>query len=587
MVRFSLVNLYLHGFADPHIHDYDTLTSDDRWNEFYDVILANPPFMSPKGGIRPHNRFSVKSSRSEVLFVDYIAEHLTPNGRAGIIVPEGIIFQSGKAYKQLRKMLVDNFLVAVISLPMGVFNPYSGVKTSILILDKSLAKQSNSVGFFTIENDGFDRGATRRPIDKNDLPQVKKDIRTYLNLCKNKAQTDVTPPANGLIVDKQAIIANKEHNFSESHYRETDSVMTEWEMTNLEDVVIEMKDGGTPPRKHPEYFGGDINWAVVKDIKPEIWTTKETLTAEGLKNSSAKVWPVDSIIISLGASIGHVGIAKRPTATKQGLCGIVVNREKVLPMFLACVLRNKTDFIRSLSSGVTIKEVRPSKLKTLFSFPLPPLEIQQEIVSEVDGYQKIIDGARMVINNYHPHIPTDHNWPMVELKEFATLINGRAYKRDELLSDGPTPVLRVGNFFSNKEWYYSDLDLPDDKYCAAGDLLYAWSASFGPRIWDGPRAIFHYHIWKIKISDEMDKKFLYFLLENDSKQIKAEGHGIAMIHATKSGMEKRKFPLPPIRTQQAIVSELEAEQSLVNANHELIKRMEQKIDSTIARVWGE
>ena len=81
MVRLSLVNLYLHGFADPHIFEYDTLTSEERWNEYADVILANPPFMSPKGGIRPHNRFSVQSKRSEVLFVDYMAEHLTSNGR--------------------------------------------------------------------------------------------------------------------------------------------------------------------------------------------------------------------------------------------------------------------------------------------------------------------------------------------------------------------------------------------------------------------------------------------------------------------------------------------------------------------------
>ena len=99
MVRLSLVNLYLHGFTDPHIYEYDTLTSEERWNEFADVILANPPFMSPKGGIKPHKRFSIQAKRSEVLFVDYMAEHLTPNGRAGIIVPEGIIFQSQTAYK--------------------------------------------------------------------------------------------------------------------------------------------------------------------------------------------------------------------------------------------------------------------------------------------------------------------------------------------------------------------------------------------------------------------------------------------------------------------------------------------------------
>ena len=136
MVRLSLVNMYLHGFVAPQIVEYDTLTSEENWNEYADVILANPPFMSPKGGIRPHSRFSMNSKRSEVLFVDYMAEHLNAGGRAGIIVPEGIIFQSQNAHKQLRKKLVEECLVAVVSLPSGVFNPYSGVKTSILLLDK-------------------------------------------------------------------------------------------------------------------------------------------------------------------------------------------------------------------------------------------------------------------------------------------------------------------------------------------------------------------------------------------------------------------------------------------------------------------
>jgi len=131
MVRLSLVNMYLHKFPVPKIYEYDTLASEEKWNEFYDIILANPPFMSPKGGIKPHKRFSIQAKRSEVLFVDYIAEHLNPNGRGGVIVPEGIIFQSGNAYKKLRKMLIENSLYAVVSLPAGVFNPYSGVKTSI------------------------------------------------------------------------------------------------------------------------------------------------------------------------------------------------------------------------------------------------------------------------------------------------------------------------------------------------------------------------------------------------------------------------------------------------------------------------
>ena len=120
--------------------------------------------MSPKGGIKPHKRFSVQATRSEVLFVDYMAEHLTATGRAAIIVPEGIIFQSCTAYKALRKLLVDSSLVAVVCLPAGVFNPYSGVKTSILMLDKRAHKQTDKVLFVKVGNDGFNLGAQRRAV---------------------------------------------------------------------------------------------------------------------------------------------------------------------------------------------------------------------------------------------------------------------------------------------------------------------------------------------------------------------------------------------------------------------------------------
>ncbi len=149
-------------------------------------------------------------------------------------------------------------------------------------------------------------------------------------------------------------------------------------------------------------------------------------------------------------------------------------------------------------------------------------------------------------------------WSWVPLGEVATLLNGRAYKQAELLDSGPTPVLRVGNFFSNRSWYYSDLDLPEEKYCEEGDLLNSWSASFGPKIWKGPRAIYHYHIWKILISEQIDKKFLFYLLEKDSEDIKAQGNGVGMFHATKGGMEKMLIPLPPMSEQKRIVEKLDA-----------------------------
>ena len=135
MVKLSRVNLFLHQFASPTIHIYDTLTNDARWAEKADLILANPPFMTPKGGVVPHTRFRIPAKKSEVLFTDYIAEHLTPDGRDGVIVPNGIVATTQNAYVKLRRFLVEDSLVAVVSLPAGCFKPYSGVKTSILFLD--------------------------------------------------------------------------------------------------------------------------------------------------------------------------------------------------------------------------------------------------------------------------------------------------------------------------------------------------------------------------------------------------------------------------------------------------------------------
>ena len=212
MVRLSLVNMYLHGFADPHIFEYDTLTSEERWNEYADVILANPPFMSPKGGIRPHKRFSVPSNRSEVLFVDYMAEHLTSSGRAGIIVPEGIIFQSQTAHKQLRKMLVEEYLVGVISLPSGVFQPYTGVKTSILVLDKIIAKRNPNILFSEVKDIGFSLGIRRTPTEENDLPYVQSDYRAYY-----KGQN---LSLKSWLVSREKVLAN-ECNLSGTQYRST------------------------------------------------------------------------------------------------------------------------------------------------------------------------------------------------------------------------------------------------------------------------------------------------------------------------------------------------------------------------------
>lgn len=168
------------------------------------------------------------------------------------------------------------------------------------------------------------------------------------------------------------------------------------------------------------------------------------------------------------------------------------------------------------------------------------------------------------------------NWNWVILGSVASFLNGRAYKKSELLDDNKlTPVLRVGNLFTNSKWYYSDLKLDSNKYIDKGDLIYAWSASFGPRIWQGGHVIYHYHIWKVNFNKSLvDKKFLeYFLSDERNVLGETKVHGSTMKHITKTNMEHLPFPLPPLTEQKRIVTKLEKLMPLVDEYEKAYNRL--------------
>ncbi|MFJ6958528.1 MAG: restriction endonuclease subunit S [Ligilactobacillus ruminis] len=147
------------------------------------------------------------------------------------------------------------------------------------------------------------------------------------------------------------------------------------------------------------------------------------------------------------------------------------------------------------------------------------------------------------------------DWKQRKLGEVATFINGRAYSQDELQNSGKYKVLRVGNFYTNDSWYFSDMELDEKYYAKDGDLLYTWSATFGPHIWHGDKVIYHYHIWKVELSNILEKSFAVQLLEQDKDKILSDKNGSTMVHITKSGMEQKKALLPPSIKEQANIGE--------------------------------
>ena len=617
MVRLSLVNMYLHGFAQPRIHEYDTLTSEDRWNEFADVILANPPFMSPKGGIRPHNRFSVKSKRSEVLFVDYMAEHLTPEGRAGIIVPEGIIFQSQNAHRQLRKKLVEDYLVAVISLPAGVFNPYSGVKTSILILDRKLAKQTDHIAFYKVENDGFDLGAQRREIEQNDLPMVHDELWRYLDrsrASKTRIVTESEPTTKGteqdvaysseslkssleLVVKKEKIAADGEWNLGIERYRTYGPENLKYVWVGLGDILLDKPQYGSGARKVP--YNNNIRYVRITDI------TDNGDLRTGDVVSPSKIEPnlflnIGDLLIARSGSVGRTYIHRDPSGTYQYAGYLIrfrINPEKANPEFVYHITKSEywDDWIVNNSKTGTLTNINAKQYST-FRFPLPPLDVQREIVAEIEGYQRVIDGAKAVIDNYRPRIEVDPGWPLVEIGEVCNLINGRAFKPQDWVGpdSGGLPIVRIQNLnVLNGEFNYYTGDINSRYVINNGQLLFSWSGSrgtsFGAHIWYGTKAILNQHIFKVEFDQSrVTKKYLYHVLNRAVTEVEQNLHGgVGLVHITKGNLERIHIPLPSMETQNEIVSEISAELAVVNANVELTKRMEGKIRATIGKLWGE
>jgi type I restriction enzyme M protein len=402
MVRLSLVNLYLHGFSDPNIIEYDTLTTEERWNDNFDVILANPPFMSPKGGIRPHKKFKVTSNRSEVLFVDYIAEHLNPNGKAGIIVPEGVIFQRGKAYQELRKMLVENFLYSVVSLPAGIFNPYSGIKTSVLLMDKAIAKRTNRILFLKIDNDGYNLGAQRNVIKGGQLYEAFEILTNFKNSIENR--TDFENISIAHAVEKTLIAKNGEFNLSGKRYKSLSEIDSNYPLVTLGDLC-DLKNGYAFRSKDYVEYSNTMN-VRMSNIRPnagfDINYNPRYLPDSFATKYSEYLLNDGDVIIAMTDLANDPKILGAPTIVKSSNKSFLLNQRvgkffnidqtKLYIPFLRIVLNTNVvkEYYKSLGGGGLQINIGKKDILNI-QIPLPSINIQKEIVAGIEGYQKEIE----------------------------------------------------------------------------------------------------------------------------------------------------------------------------------------------------
>lgn len=580
MVRTATVNMYLHGFSTPNIEIHDTLTSEEHWQNRYDVILANPPFMTPKGGIQPHGKFGVKANRAEVLFVDYIASHLKPNGRAGIVVPEGIIFQSGKAYKELRKNLVENYLYAVVSLPAGVFQPYSGVKTSVLLFDKELAKQRDEILFVKVENDGYSLGAQRRKITGDQFPEaleVIEKFKTGEELAADFAHT----------VLRSEIAESGDYNLSGDRYKTAELHGNHnWDVVELGDVVEVMDRLRKPITKSDRksgkypYYGAT---GVLDYIDNFIFNERLVLLGE----DGAKWGPGER---SSFIADGEYWVNNHAHVLKP-----IDN--KIIDSYLVNLL-NEMDLLPYIT-GVTVPKLNQEKMRGI-KIPLPPIEIQREIVAELDGYQKIIDAAQTIVQSYKPTIKINPEWERAKIGDVAKLMTGGTPSRsvDEFWSNGTIPWLVSGDIHKGLirecDGRITELALKNSnaRILPRDSVMIALNGQGKTRatvaLLAGEGFTCNQSLVAITpVKERLDAGFLYYQMKGMYQEIRAINGDNQRGGLNMPLIRNLNILVPPIEVQREIVAELEAEQKLINANKKLIEVYQQKIKSKIAEVWGE
>ena len=390
MVKMSLVNLYLHKFKNPKVVEYDTLTDDTKWNEYYDIILANPPFFSPKGGIKPHNKFSIKSKKAEVLFVDYILQHLKPDGRTGIIVPDGVIANSPTAFKTLRENSLNNqSLFCVISLPSGIFLPYSSSKTSILLYDKSLKTHDISkILFIEIFNDGYQLSQTRKKIDKNDLPDTINLLKEYVNCLRKNKSFEPRTKVSHLIVNKKEILETPSVSLSGKRYKKDINLNSEWEIVNLnEDYIYQEKERAKSKTKEEV-------WSVSNKLG--FIPSEEYFSHKISSDNLEKYKIIKKNYFAYNPARFNVGSIALNSTDKTGIVSPMyvvfkVKDEKILnPEFLLLLLKSKMGIkqVRKFSDGAIRQVLSYPNLK-YFKIPLPPLNEQLRILKDKNEIKKL------------------------------------------------------------------------------------------------------------------------------------------------------------------------------------------------------
>jgi len=489
-------------------------------------------------------------------------------------VPEGIIFKTENAYKQLREMLIEDGLFAVVSLPPGVFNPYSGVKTSILLFDNELAKKSDKILFLKIENDGFDLGAQRRKIEKNDLPEALDILDAWKQ--GKKKESDIA-----LWVKKEKIAESGDYNLTGERYKETEVRKNQkWPLVELKEVA-------------------KVDWGNTELTKKSYVENGEFLGvsaagADGRMDHFEHEIGV-TVLSAIGANCGRVFYPTEKFTAIKNTITFTLDRKKLEPKYLFYIMKDNTLPKRGggqpfMSKGDVEK----------YQIPLPPLEVQKEIVEQIEVKQSAINHAKEIIKNlererryFGQELRKLEDVEWVELgKVCKTTSGGTPLKsKKEFYENGTIPWLTSGEvnqgFIYESKQKITELGLKKSsaKMFPKNTVLVAmYGATAGKVGLLKFESSTNQAVCGILPSDNFLSDFLYMYLKTQTDEMVRLSGGGAQPNISQTIIKKLRIPLPPLEIQKQLVAEAEKEEEIIIANRRLIEIMEEKISAVLEEI---
>lgn len=585
--RITKMNMILAGDGHSNIQMKNSLANLHDVENKFDIVVTNMPYSQTS---EYGSYYDIQTKNGDSICVQHCIKAINsaaPNGRLAIIVPEGFLFR--KDLQKTREYLLNKCnLQSVISLPQGVFLPYTGVKTNILYCTNvnSNKEKQEKVWFFDVKNDGFSLDNTRRKLE------TKSDIDKFLAY-RNVGYQDLSESleVGFTVIDINKIIKN-DFILSGNRYKEfieySNNLYDYYEIGEL----ITTTSGGTPKRSCNEYYvNGTIPWVKSGEVHSFIYNTEEYINELGLQNSSAKILPENTILIAMyGATAGEVGLLKIKAATNQAVCGLLPN-EKYIPEFLYFLLKGISPEIKKLSLGGAQPNLSQEVIRRI-KIPLPPKEIQELFVKEMLSFNTIIQNASEIIKNFYVTFPNNNTWEYSELGDVCKFSGGTQPPKNTFKyepTEGYIRLLQIRDYKSDDNAVYIPI-AEKHKTCAKTDVMIG---RYGPPVFQilrGKEGAYNVALIKcIPDKKRLSEDWLYYFLNSKPIQdfIISLSERSRQAGVNPQDLNKLKIQLPSLREQEQIVNQIKVEEQLIEGNKILVQLFEKKIQERINQLLGK